>query len=77
MADISTKYDDNAPGKYYVDEDCISCGACVDAAPDNFAEAEDGDHYIVSKQPESSDEVAACDEAISECPSDCIGDDGE
>ena len=25
MADVDSKYGDNAPGKFYVDEECIDC----------------------------------------------------
>ena len=77
MADKSRRFPDNVPGKYYVDEDCISCGACVDAAPNNFKESEDGDHDVVFKQPETPEEEQQCQDAIAECPVECIGDDGD
>jgi ferredoxin len=77
MADKSRKFPDNVPGKFYVDEDCIVCGACVDAAPNNFKESADGDHDFVYKQPENETELQQCRDAMSECPVDCIGEDGE
>lgn len=77
MADKSRKFPDNVPGKFYVDEDCIVCGACVDAAPNNFKESADGDHDYVYKQPENETELQQCRDAMAECPVDCIGEDGE
>jgi len=77
MADKARKFPTNVPGKYYVDEDCICCGACVDAAPGNFKESDDGSHDYVYKQPENETEEQQCRDAKAECPVDCIGDDGE
>ncbi len=77
MADKTRRFEDNVPGKYYVDEDCISCGACIDAAPNNFKESDDGDHDVVFKQPENEEEEKQCQDAIAECPVECIGDDGD
>ena len=77
MADKSEKFEDNVPGKFYVDRDCIFCNACIEEAPDNFAESEDEDHDYVYKQPENEKELAACYSAMEVCPVECIGDDGE
>lgn len=77
MADKSTKYADNAPGKYYVDETCIFCNLCESLAPDNFKAVDDGTHDVCYKQPASPDEDAACQEAMAGCPVNAIGDDGE
>jgi ferredoxin len=77
MADKDAKFEDNVPGKYYVDEECITCGACIDAAPNNFRESEDGDHDFVYKQPENDEEIQQVEDAIADCPVDCIGDDGD
>lgn len=77
MADKARKFPDNVPGKFYVDEACICCGACVDAAPNNFKESAEGDHDFVYKQPETETELQQCKDGMSECPVDCIGEDGE
>lgn len=76
MPDKSTKWDQNKPGKIYVDQSCIACDACVLAAGNNFAMHEDG-HAFVSKQPENAAEEAACKEAMEGCPVEAIGNDGE
>lgn len=75
MADKSNKVAENVPGKYYVDEECILCGDCVERAPDNF---EMGDQFAYTKkQPENADEEEQCQDAMECCPVEAIGDDGE
>lgn len=76
MADLKQKWQDNKPGKMFVDQSCIACDACVLAAPNNFAMHEDG-HAFVSKQPDGPDEVASCKEAMEGCPVEAIGDFGD
>ncbi len=76
MANLDEKWEDNVAGEFYVDKECILCSLCVDVAPENFKEAEDGDHDIVYKQPEDDDEKAACMDAMEQCPVDAIGNDG-
>ena len=36
MADKSAKWDQNLSGKFYVDDQCIACDACVTEAPRFF-----------------------------------------
>lgn len=76
MADQSERFDDNAPGRYYIDASCIVCGACEGTAPDNIQLSDDGSHDVIYKQPESEAEEQACREAIEGCPVGAIGDDG-
>ena len=33
MADIANRYGENAPGKFYVDNQCIDCDLCRETAP--------------------------------------------
>ncbi|TVQ88781.1 MAG: ferredoxin [Deltaproteobacteria bacterium] len=77
MADKSIKWRDNVPGKFYVDQECILCSVCSDAAPNNFRMSDDEDHDIVFKQPENDEELAQCYEAMENCPVEAIGDDGD
>ncbi|RJP29286.1 MAG: ferredoxin [Candidatus Omnitrophota bacterium] len=77
MGDINERWEDNAPGKYYIDKNCILCALCVEMAPDMFKESDEGDHDIVYKQPENEDEENLMKEAMEQCPVDAIGDDGE
>ncbi len=76
MADRTAKFPSNVKGKFYVDDQCIACDACVNEAPDNFTMDDDDGHAFVSKQPESLEEVEACNAALEACPVEAIGDDG-
>ena len=75
MADKEDKYTDNAPGKYYVDTQCIDCNLCRELAPENFTNHDDGYSYVY-KQPIEQGEADACAEAMENCPVEAIGDDG-
>lgn len=77
MADLSSKWKQNVPGKVFVDQSCIACDACVLAAPNNFKMDEDEGHAYVSRQPGSAEEEAACKEAMEGCPVEAIGDAGD
>ncbi|MGE0528448.1 MAG: ferredoxin [Bdellovibrionales bacterium] len=76
MADKSNKFEDNVPGRFYVDKECIACDACVLAAPDHFKMHEEDGHAFVAKQPDGEAEEAACREAMEGCPVEAIGNDG-
>jgi len=77
MADLNLKFSDNRPGKWYVDAQCILCSLCVELAPLNFKESEDGDHDTVYKQPVGDEEEKQCLEALLQCPVEAIGNDAE
>ena len=77
MANPAEKWEDNVPGAFYVDKECILCSLCVDVAPDSFKESEDGDHDVVYKQPETPEEIEAARDAMEQCPVAAIGDDGD
>ncbi len=76
MADRNSKFKQNSPGKYYVDDQCIACDACVMEA-DNFFEMNDDDgHAFVKSQPKSEKEIEECENALAACPVEAIGNDG-
>lgn len=75
MADKDAKAAKNVPGKYYVDTNCISCGQCVDINSNVFAESPEGGMYVKA-QPTSEEDNAACEQALSNCPVEAIGNDG-
>ncbi len=75
MAEKTERYEDNVPGKWYVDKKCILCSVCSEAAPQNFKEAESNDHDVVFKQPENESEETQCLEAMAACPVEAIGND--
>lgn len=77
MADVANRYSDNVPGKFYVDNQCINCDLCREAAPKNFSRNTDGDYSYVYKQPTTPEEEAQCWEAMDGCPVEAIGNNGE
>ena len=77
MADVTNRYVENVPGRYYVDDQCIDCDLCRQTAPLSFTRDEVGGHSFVFKQPETPEEENQCQEAIQNCPVEAIGDDGK
>lgn len=77
MADLANKNSSNVDGKFYVDDECIACDACVGEAPDFFEMNDDEGHAFVRAQPQNPDEIAQCESAMESCPVEAIGNDGE
>lgn len=79
MAEKEAKWKQNADGKFYVDDQCIACDACIVEAPGFFEMNDDDGHAYVVKQPnpESKDDQEMCENALACCPVGAIGDDGE
>jgi ferredoxin len=76
MSDKANKYNENANGKFYVDNQCIACDACCTSAPSNFKMNDEEGHAFVGKQPATPEEEAQCKEALEGCPVEAIGNDG-
>ena len=76
MADKSAKFDQNIDGKFYVDDQCIACDACVMEAPRFFEMNDDEGHAYVKLQPTNDAELEECISALEACPVEAIGDDG-
>ncbi|CAG0970447.1 Ferredoxin-1 [Gammaproteobacteria bacterium] len=77
MANKDDRYSDNSAGKFYVDTQCIDCDVCRVTAPNNFARQEEKGYSFVTKQPDTPEEEAQCQEAMDSCPVEAIGNDGE
>ena len=75
MATLANKFKENVAGTFYVDDACIDCDLCRQAAPNNFQRIDAG-YSIVIKQPEHPAEIAQCQQAKAACPVEAIGDDG-
>ena len=60
--------------KYHIEKNCISCGMCVDIAPECI-KMDSAEAYFC-KEPSTDDEVAKCEEAKQSCPVDAIKNDG-
>ena len=76
MADVGSKFEDNTPGEFYVDEECIDCDLCREIAPTMYHRNDDGGYSFVAKQPEGEKEEELAKEAMEGCPVEAIGDDG-
>lgn len=77
MADKHHKWKQNVAGKFYVDDQCIACDACVVEAPHFFSMNDTDGHAFVLKQPKNKEEIQECIDALKACPVEAIGDDGE
>lgn len=77
MADKDARWPDNAPGRYYVDEECIDCDLCREICPECFAYNEEEGHSFVCAQPANPEQEERCAEALESCPVGAIGDDGQ
>jgi ferredoxin len=76
MADRANRLEENVPGKFYVDDQCIDCDACRETAPDFFRRNDDKGYSYVYKQPERPEDEDLCLEALEGCPVEAIGQDG-
>ena len=76
MADKNDRHPDNVSGKFYVDSSCIGCNVCLEEAPGNFDYDEYTDNAYVFKQQKTSEELEACNTAMTACPVESIGDNG-
>lgn len=64
----------NVKGDFFVDTTCISCGNCRDLAPKNFSKI--SPYYVVTKQPETPQELDEVLNALVCCPLGSIGAEG-
>lgn len=60
-----------------MDTSCIDCDLCRQLAPASMMRDDETGNSFVFRQPASSDEVTAVKEALSSCPTESIGSDGE
>ena len=77
MANPKNRWKQNAPGPYYVDDQCIACDACVMEAEDFFVMNDEEGHAYVKRQPYSKEELEECENALAACPVEAIGRDGK
>ncbi|MBN8247615.1 MAG: ferredoxin [Verrucomicrobia bacterium] len=76
MANRNDRHPANVPGAYYVDDTCTDCDLCRSLAPQFFLRHEESGSSYVHRQPVTPEEVAAAEEALRQCPTDTIGNDG-
>jgi ferredoxin len=76
MAEKSRRLDYNVAGAYYVDDQCINCGVCMEIAPDIFKSNDDEGFAYVAAQPKDAEATDMARDALESCPVESIGDDG-
>lgn len=76
MPDRNDIVKENVNGPFYVDSSCIDCDVCRETAPKNFTRSFKHAYSYVSKQPDNKAERVVCEEAMSICPVEAIGEDG-
>ena len=57
--------------KYYVNEDCIGCGACNDTCPEIFEMTEQGSARALDIEPTGAT-LERAERAMAECPVNAI-----
>jgi ferredoxin len=72
MASSHHRYPQNAPGPFYVHDECIDCDQCRHHAPAFFTRDDRTAHSFVARQPETPEEVSLCEEALDGCPVEAI-----
>ena len=72
MANPTERLPENVAGHFYVDASCIDCDQCRAIAPQFFSRNEEG-LSIVSRQPETGDEIAEVEEIMANCATASIG----
>ena len=77
MAEKDKRLQENVPGKYYIDSECINCELCVEIAPGLFKTENESGNQHVFKQPVLPSEILIVKEAIDSLPTEAIGDDGD
>lgn len=76
MATITDRLPNNIAGQYYVDGTCIDCDQCRALAPDFFGRDADSGFSFIRKQPTTSEEIELVEQAMTECATASIGNDG-
>lgn len=67
----------NAPGKFYVDDQCLDCDLCREAAPTVFRRDDEMMVAYIYHQPETEEELSQTAEALQGCPCEAIHSDGD
>jgi ferredoxin len=76
MATLSDRLPGNAVGRYYVDSSCIDCDQCRAMAPEYFTRDANAGTSLVVRQPQTPEEIAEIEEALTACAVASIGNDG-
>jgi ferredoxin len=58
--------------KFQVDDQCIACSACVQEAGEHFQMNDEEGLAFIIKQPETTEELKRCENAMAACPVESI-----
>ncbi len=72
-ADAKRRRKENTAGRFFIDEECISCGACWKLAPDLIHSHIVHTFAYFARQPQNPQEEELSHEAIRICPVGAIG----
>lgn len=76
MANRKLKNPGSIPGPFYVDVTCIDCDLCRESAPTTFRREDEIGLSIAFCQPVTAEEWSRARDALRNCPTDSIGEDG-
>jgi ferredoxin len=76
MPELTKRLPANIAGAYYVDRSCTDCDLCRLNAPAFFSRDEETGYSFVHRQPVTPEEVELAEEALQDCPTESIGNDG-
>lgn len=76
MAALADRLPLNVAGRFYVDSSCIDCDQCRAEAPEFFGRDGDSGTSYVKRQPVTAEEIALVEQAVANCATASIGDDG-
>lgn len=77
LADPARARRENVPGAFFVDDACISCGACWNIAPDLIVSHPVHTYAFFGRQPAGERETELARAALQTCPVGAIGEAGE
>lgn len=75
-ADVLRRRRENAFGRFFIDDECIICGACWRLVPEIILSHEVHTFAYFFRQPNTTRETEACREALRICPVGAIGESG-
>lgn len=70
------RWEENVPGPFFVDDQCLDCDLCRAVAPGLFTRNEDLGYSYVCRQPETPEELEQAREALEDCPCEAVFSDG-
>lgn len=76
MTVLTERLPENVPGAFYTTSECIDCDMCRDSAPAVFRRHDDIGFSVVYHQPATDAERQQAQQALEECPTEAIGNDG-